>query len=334
MPRLPRKASTLKASNAFLDALQFLSSITTNGNTPYEKCVLLKDKFAIASNGNISAGCPIEEEIYAAPTNSILIEALKKCGNEFALTQNEEKLSIKSGKFKAIIPCIDPSPLFLPIPDPPQIDIDDNFKIALASIDCIKEEANENRIINHSFLMNGQSVLATDGKILIEYWHGLNLPVGPPVPKAIIPTINKSLKKLSKFGCSNSSATFYFEDGSWVKSQLYAGQWPDISKLINKTSNPFPIPKDFFHGLEAVSPFSINGFVYFDNGILKSHFTELLGASFEIEGLPKGPAYSHKYLSILKDRATLIDFVNTDDAGHYMLYFFGDKLRGIVMGVG
>lgn len=333
MPPRPKKPNSPKPTSQLLESLSFLSTITKDEDGVLESHVLLKNRIAIASNGKLSAGCPIEEDLFAAPNNKLMVEALKKCGHEFAITQLDEKLSIKSGKFKATIPCLDPTLIFSPTPDAPQAVIDDRFKAALLSIESVKVDEFE-RLVTYAFLMNGRSVIATDGKIIIEHWHGIELPVGPPIPKTLIPTITKNTKKLAQFGCSNSSVTFYFEDGSWVKSQLYAGEFPAMDHIINREANPFPVPADFFKGLEAVAPFSPNGNIYFDNGIMRSHNVDGVGANYEVEGLPKGPIYNAKYLSMIKDIAKQIDFVVPGPQNSNMLFFFGDSVRGVISGYG
>lgn len=328
----PKKPSQ-KTSSRLLEVVRFLSSITKDEGPPNETHILLSNKAATAFNGMIGAGAIIDEDLNAAPHAKTFLNALTKCGENYSLTQlDQSKLSIKSGPFKAIIPCIDPRLLYFPIPDNNVAPIDDNFKKSLELIEKIKPE-NGQRVITLSFLLNGQSVIATDGKILVEAWHGLNLPTNIPIPKAIIPVLLNS-KKLTGFGVSQSTVTFYLEDNSFIRSQLYAEGWPDISEVLNKQSNPVAIPKDFFKALEAVGPFSENGFVYFSDGKLQSYVMEEKGAQFEVPVLKSGPVYSVKYLSLIKDMAEKIDFYVPAERKNMLLAFTGEKCRGILMGFG
>lgn len=325
----PKKPSE-KIKSGLLEAVQFLSCVTSDTGAPYETHILLANKTATATNGVLAAGQIIEEDIFCAPHNSTLISALKKCGQEFSLTQLDvARVSIKAGRFKAVVPCIDPTTLLNPMPDNPVAIIDGRLKEALSVIEPIKTP-NPQRVIEASFLLNGQTVIATDGKIILEYWHGIDLPPNVAIPKALIPAIINHSKNLSHFGFSTSSATFYFEDGSWIKTQLYAEKWPNTDHILNKPSEALPVPVDFFVGLNAVKDFSENGTVHFDNGAIKSHRDEGKGAIYEVPGLIKGPVFSHKYLSMLKDIALQIDYETNDK----MLYFFGKNCRGAVMGHG
>lgn len=321
-------------SNKLLEAVTFLSNVTKSEGSPYETHILLSNKTATAFNGIIAAGQLIDEELLAAPHNETLITALKKCGEQFSITQLDSgKLSIKSGKFRALVPCIDPALLSMPIPDNPCAVIDDRLREGLAALEIIKTD-NAQRVVTQSFLLNGQSIIATDGKIIMEWWHGIDLPTGLAIPKALIPVITKTSKKLSGFGFSNCSVTFYFEDYSWIRSQLYAEAWPNISNILNKPNNPLPVPKDFYTALDAVAPFSENGFVYFNKGLLKSHNDEGKGATYEVPDLIEGPVYNAKYLSMIKPYAEKIDFVVPSEHKGYLLMFYGNKIRGVIASCG
>lgn len=307
--------------------------VTKDEGSPSDTHILLQNKTATAFNGTIGAGTIIDEDLNCAPHAKTFLNALSKCGETYTLTQmDQSKLQIKSGPFKANIPCIDPTLLYFPTPDPIQAPIDDNFKESLQIIEKVKPE-NGQRVVTLSFLLNGNSIISTDGKILIEAWHGLNMPTNVPVPKAIIPAILNN-KKLTGFGLSSTTATFYFEDNSFIRSQLYAEGWPSISHILDKSSNPVDVPKDFFKALETVSNFSTNGFIYFRDGKLQSHEIEEAGATFEIKELKAGPVYSVKYLSLIKDIATKIDFYVPAERKSLMCSFIGKKCRGILMGYG
>lgn len=341
MPPRPKKPSA-KLSNGLLDAISFLSTITKEIGAPYETHINLQYNTAVAYNDTLSAGVLIAEDIVACPNASLLRKALSKCGQEYTLSIDGTKIIVKSGKFKAIVPCIDPAILATRNPDPATVPIDDLFKAALETIDVIKPEPNADKIYLLAFLMNGQSVITTDGKIVIECWHGLELPT-LAIPKNIISALTATNKKLVGFGYSATSVTFYFEDKSWIKSQLYSEQWPHdtINAVLNKNCNPSIIPPDFFTGLDAVAQFSENGSIYFERDKICSHPTIDKGATFDVPGLPNGPIYTAKYLSVIKSLATKIDFavsanssVHKDNASGYLLFWFGDKVRGVIAGHG
>lgn len=334
MPPRPKKPSS-KLPNQLLEAITFLSIVTKEKGAPSDTHIFLHDKVCTAYNEILSAGILIEEEIACAPNNKIFQQALSKCGEGYTLSIDGTKIIVKSGKFKAIVPCIDPSILFNPYPDQPSFMIDDRLKEALACVDIIKSEPNAEKVHLLAFLLNGQSIINTDGKIIIEYWHGIDLPT-LAIPRIIIPGILGNSKKLSQFGFSETSVTFFFEDKSWIKSQLYNKPYPIelTQNVLNKPSNPVPIPSDFYKGLDAINSFSENGTVWFERELLCSHKSIETGATFEVPGLPKGPIYSIKYLLMIKNIAERIDFTVPGMQGSYYMSFFGKNIRGIIAGHG
>ncbi len=318
----PAKASGL------LDALKFCGLVTHDIGPINETHILLGANWACAYNGTIACGHPITEDIYACPHSKLIIEALSKCGEHISFTQlDASKLSIKSGKFKAIVPCIDPHLLIVAAPDPPIADIDDRFKEGLSIVGILPNE-NAQFVYLASILMNGYSLVSTNGKVVIEYWHGIDLPPDISLPRSLIEPLTSTSKKLVKFGFSQSSVTFYFEDGSWIRSQLYAEKWPDMTLILDRPSNAWPVSGDFWRGLEAIAGFTDSGFVYFDAGVLRSHDNAAQGASYEVAGLPKGLAFPAKQLAMIRPYAERIDFLAKDG-----LRFFGQNVRGAVAGV-
>lgn len=325
-PDQPQPPSTL------LGALRFCALVTKDTGPINETHIHMGANWATAFNGVIAAGCPITEDIYACPNAKLIVEALSKCGEHISFTQLENKLSIKSDKFKAIVPCIDPTLLNIALPDKPICAIDDRFKEGLGIVGTL---ANENAQSVHlaSILMNGQSLISTTGKVVLEYWHGLNLPLGISLSKALVEPLTNSKKKLTQFGYSQSSVTFWFEDGSWIRSQLYCEAWPDINSVLNEPSNPWPIAGDFFKGIDAVSPFG-EGFIYTRDGSLHSHAEAGMGASFECPGIPPGLTFLARQMVLIKPWAERIDFLAFGPNKMHCIKAFGGNVRCAIAGMG
>ena len=323
-----RTAEAVSEPSTLLAALKFCGLVTQDIGPINATHIHLGANWATASNGIVSCSHPIAEDIYACPQSRLIIEALSKCNENISFNQlDASKLSIKSGKFKAIVPCIDPTLLNIALPDSPVALINERFKEGLSIVGILPNE-NAQSVHLASILMNGQSLISTTGKLILEYWHGLDLPPEISLPKAIVEPITKTSKKLAQFGFSQSSVTFYFEDGSWVKSQLYVEKWPDISAILDRPSNAWPVPGDFFAGVEAIAGFTESGFVYLDQGCLRSHENAAQGAAYEIAGLPKGLAFPAKQLAMIRPFVTSIDFLAKD-----MLMFFSENVRGAIAGI-
>lgn len=330
MARKPRQSKASTETNKFVDALKFCSVVLSDKGSPNETHILLTSKTATAFNGILGAGHIIDEEIYAAPNNKLMIDALTKCGKNLSITQlDAHRLSIKSDKFKAIIPCIEPI-LISPIqPDSPVGEINDDLKIGLETVSVL---VNDNAQIIHlcSIQMRANTLVACNGALVFEYWHGIDLPT-LSIPKSFVQAISKINKKLTRFGFSETSITFWYEDDSWIRSQLFKDQWPDVDRFLNLNVNLFDVPKALWDGLEAVTPFTDDGLVYFDNEVIRSHPTDGAGASYEVIGLPKGPKFLAKNLALIKPHANKIDFL-AHGPNTTMLVFYGDRIRGAMLG--
>lgn len=333
MSRAPRSKPTAAPSNQLLAALEFCSCVSEKLGASYETHIGLRNNWAIAFNGIVAAGNPIAEDITCFPHNLLLIEALSKCDDNFTLTQLDNgRLSIKSGKFKAVVPCLDPALMQTAVPDPMIVGITNKFKEAVEAVGVLASE-NAQHVLTASVLMNGQSVISTNRVMIMESWHGLDLPPNVPLPKQFVAALVKQKKNLVGFGFSNNSATFYFEDGCWLRTQLYSDEWPDVSGILNREANLWSIDPNFFKSLEAVIPFSEDGNIYSDTNLLMSHADHGVGATFECNGIPKGFVYPAKQLMLMKPYCKKVDFMASGvHDSIYCLVFEGEQVRGVISG--
>lgn len=324
-----RKPRQTTSDSQLLQSMKILSTILKDDGSILERHVLLKDHWAIAHNGILGIGEPIAEDIFAAPNGLLLREALAKCGQAFSITQHPQTLQIQAGKFKATIPCLPPEDIQLAFPDPVIAVIDDRFKSALSTIAPLS--LNEDNVVALSVLIDKGTAIATDKKLIIQSWHGIDLPPKLVIPKALIKPLISNSKKLNGFGFSKSSCTFHYEDKSWLKSQFFAEQWPDVNIILDKKTNPHPIPDDLYTAIDALEKFSDNGYVFCDSNVLRSHEEEGVGASYEVYGLPKGPVLNIKQMKIIKPYIKTIDFF-VPHHNYHTIYWYGDNVRGAIAG--
>lgn len=330
MAKRPRQTKASVSSNGLLEALKFLSLVTVEKGAPNETHVVLGNNTAVCYNGVMAAGVLIDDSISAYPHNSTMIDALSKCGQNISITSLENnRLSIKSDKFKAIVPCLEPQAIQSTAPDDMQVEINDGLKEAFKVADILSE--NGQLTYNVSVLLNGPSIISTTGKIAIEYWHGLNLPI-VALPKQFANVITKIDKKCKAFGMGQSSVTVYFHDNSWLKTHLYAEQWPNVTRILEGPSNPYPVLPSFWEGLQAVNSFSVDGLCYFEQNVLQSHRSANAGASFELPGLPRGPIMNAKQLLTVKPYIEVVDWFCRTDNNMPCSRFFSKNCRGVIAG--
>lgn len=317
----------MSVKTKLIDALNFVSPSIAKNEAAYREHVLLQNHFAIVSNSQLSIGHPIEEDLEACPQFDKFKAAINKCGQDFSLTVlKNEKLSVVGGKLRAVVDCLSDYPPI--IPDPNIAKIDDRIKEAFKCASSITSE-HGTRFIECSLLLRANDCTATDGKILMQYWHGIDLPPGLVVPHGFAAIVQKSKLKLEGFGYTeNRSVTFWFENGAWIKTLLYEDKYPDIDKLLNVASSPCEVPKDLFEAMQTVGEFNDEAMVILKDGKVSSHNTDATGAQFAVDGLNIAQSFDSDLTKIIAPYVETIDLVTHEDRA----MFFGKNVRGIIMG--
>ena len=328
--RKPKEPNSGAAS--LIEALKFVALAQQKEGAPYQTHCIINGGRVGAFNGIFATGHLIEDDLSACPHTVKLLDALGKCGANLAITQLDSgRLSIKSDRFKALVPCVPFESLGFIEPDPPIASIDDRLKIGFDMVAPLLNESAQKAMLAAA-LLQSNSIVGTNGSLLIEFWHGIDLPPGLLIPKATMTAISKTGKKLSKFGYSANSATFFFEDNSFIKSQLYSESYPDYTMLFHDNCNPWPLPEGFFEGIEKLNSLSDDKTVYFTNGSLAVKDAQKNeSGSFEVQGLQDGLAFNMEYLLIAKPVFKKVDFEVSP--GSTKAAFFGENVRGLLMGI-
>jgi hypothetical protein len=289
--------------------------------------------YACASDGIRTIATPIDEDLTACPHTHQFIEALSNVGSELAITQlSAQALSVASGRFRALVACVEPNEVPISAPDACIAVIDDRIKAALAAVGVLATDGAPDAI-KAAVLLQANTAVATNGFALMEYWHGIDLPPGLLIPKLSAVAIAKADKKLTGFGFSQTSATFWYEDGSFIKTQLYGETFPNYSIFFNVEGlEARPLPDEFFKAVKAMEPFSENGVLYFANGTIHSSAREAQASTFKVEGIPESMGFNAKYLLSLEDHFKLAHF---DQSNRKVVFFNAEStVRGVLMGVG
>jgi hypothetical protein len=333
MARPARKAKSQSASK-LAEALNFVAPASSDGTAaPYQAHARLAGNWIVASDGAISAGHPIEEELALCPHIGRLIDALNKAGSTLAITERDNgTLMITGDKLRAVIPCIpgEEFPAFMP--DPRVAAIDERIKEGFTKLLPLAKEDAE-RIVEISILLRANSMFSCNGQVIFEYWHGIDLPPGMAIPKAFVAAVAKQSKKLEGFGFSDKSVTFYFEQGAWIRTQLYRNEWPDIDALFNVPAYPVPTPEGLFEAVAAIQNFSEDGGVHFHDDKLKSSYDNyredgpVYGATFDVPGLQSGHSFTAKLLRLIEPVCEQFDYTSNEDRA----LFVGGNVRGVIM---
>ena len=324
------KAAESSAAN-LIAALEFISIAQRDAGEPRQTFCQMADGLIFGQDGAMSAGCKIEESITAFAHTKQLLAALKKCSDQITMVQagDGKSIKIKSGKFSASIPCyneFDKHNFPKPMPDDRIANVTNALKDALKACYPVVNESSPHPHAAGVLIQSG-SVVSTNGVLLVEYWHGIDLPPCILLPKSAAAAIANCPKNLTGFGFSDRSATFYFEDDSFIKSQLFECKYPNFEKLFDREFTLTPAPEDLFKGLDHVLHFSPNGLVYFDADLIKSAPMGNV-ATYEVAGLPERMGFNGSFLKLIEKHFKNVEFFPKD----YSAYFFNEAVRGVIKG--
>lgn len=312
--------------NELLQALKFVRLAQQDSGTVYQTHCRFYNGQVVAFDGVLAAGHPVKEEWPICPHTYRLVAALEKARGAVSMTALDNKqLVVKTDKLRALISCIGDGDLTYVHPDTAQWPLSDAFRVAAETASIFTTEGGTT-VMAAAVVTRDGSIIGTDGRGLIEAWHGEPTPPGMIIPKVFITALGKVAKPIAQFGFSGTSLTIHFTDGAWLKTQLYQEQFPNVDKVLawTETARPRDMPKDVYEAIKVVAPFSENNTAYVGDGRVQSHRDDNKGASYQAAGAVETVALNIKQMLLLEPHITKIDFTGNDT----VVCFFGDKLRG------
>ena len=325
----PKEESELLTALRFIKIAQYASD-DAKAQAAYQSHCWFADGQVVGFNGVLAAGYPCTEEMPACPNTMLFIKALEKVRGAYSLTLlNNAQLSVASSVFKAFVPCIPLGALERVQADPGLWDMGDEWKRAAVEAGTFCADGAQT-VLGASVVSLSHSLVGTNGSALIEAWHGFGMPEGLLIPMAFVDAIAKIPLKLAKFGFTeNQSLTFYFENGAWLRTQLYQEGIPNVGRVLNELSMSActQIPADFYAAIDAVSPFCETSAIHIRTNSIRSHDSADKGASYVVDGLPFARTFNHQWLSKIRAFAQKVDFTTYEDKA----VFLGDKVRVVIM---
>lgn len=314
-----------------LDTLRFVrGAVSTKDLVPEMKHFVIENGTVRSFNGVIAICSPIDFSFDCKPKAVPMVNAIGHCEDVVTLGMTDGgRLRIQSGKFKAFIECIDGETIHL-LPEGQEVQLDGEalVKGCATLLPFVGNDAS--RPWTNGILLRGQSAFATNNVCLAEYWLGVSMPFTVNIPMAAIKEIIRVKKPPTHAQISQTSITFHYEDGCWIRSQLYETNWPDLSKILDRPSHQQAVPDNLFSGLATVKPFvDKRGLIHFVEGEIRTHLEDGLGAGYQVEGLPDKGVYHIAMLSLLDGVAKTVDFTLYPEP----LLFYGENLRGAIVGL-
>ncbi len=282
-------------------------------------------------NGTLALCSPIALDIACKPKAVSLVAAIAGCADTVQLTLTPTgRLSVRSGPFKALVECIQDTPLHVE-PEGERVELDGAALLAAikAVMPFVGDDAS--RPWSNGMLLRGQSAFATNNVMLVEYWIGTAFPHVVNIPRAALKEmIRINEPPLYAQMVPGSNVTFHYSGDRWVRTQLLdVDAWPDLARVLNVESVQQPLQPSLFEGLKTLKPFIDKmGRVYFKDGQICTHVNTDDGDTYDVPGQHHEGIYSHEMLSLLSTAST-IDFT---------LYpkpciFMGQNMRGAIVGM-
>lgn len=315
-----------------LSALKFVQgAVAKRDFVPAMTHFVIEGGHVRSFNGTLALSSPIDVDITCAPKAVPMVQAIAHCLDVVALGLTAaNRLRVQSGPFKAFIECVEMNTV--PHRGPQGQAVDINGPQLLEAFNVLSPFVGDDatRPWTNGILLRGQSAFATNNVCLVEHWLGVDLPHTLNIPMAAVKEVVRIGAAPTHAQINEDSITFHYDTGAWVRTQLYSTAWPDFTKILNRPSNPQPVPEGLFEGLTYIKPFvDALEHVHFIDGHLRTHEEAELGASYRIEGLHNKGLFRRGMLAKLEGVATKIDF------GAYPepLLFFGHRVRGAILGL-
>lgn len=299
----PRATKVVTQAMRMLEAVNFIMPAQKKtGRIENRFCRIVND-WIVASTDALMIACPIEGMVDCCPNSVMLRASLMDCGDDINVTAlSEEAISVMSGDFKAVIPCVREDQIFLFDPDEQVGEAGDSLKASIAAIYGILETNKTAKELYKTLLIQDQTCIAGNGPIVLEAYHGCNLPNDIVISKEAAQAVVKSKLPITGFGFGPKSFTFYFENGAFIRAARSDRDIPNVQGILNPASGEsWPVPDNFFKALKSIAPFSQDEFVHFKEGLITSDTEANEASTFNMDTLHTGISINIKNLLKLKD---------------------------------
>lgn len=318
-----------------LEALQFVKgAVAKKATVPELTHFRITQGRVTGYNGIMALSSPIPTDIEASPNALLFFRAIEACDGPTSLTMSDaNRIVVRSGRMRASVPCIENEGYFAE-PQGESYPAPENLRDLLSVVaPFIGEDASRPWCMGVFF--HGPNLFATNNVCVIQLWTGLDMPP-THIPKFAVDQILRCKSDATHLQTDGSSLTIHYSDGRWLRTQLYDDGWPTdlIYSLLERCAPAAaPVPELLFESVEQLYPF-LEGKasqVYFNAESLSSANANSAedAVQFAVPGLEAGPSFSIHQLRLLATVAKQVDFAAYPNP----CTFFGDKVRGLVMGM-
>ena len=322
-----------------LEALKFVrGAVAKKDFVPELTHYLIRAGRITGFNGRIALSCKIDTDLDIAPKALPFIKAIERCETTTKMHVTPTgKVSIKSGKKRFLIDQMEEK-------EYPEIVPEDSEKIELPEqgftqtlkelLPFVAEDAS--RPWAKGILFRNGYAYATNNIILVQKWLGFHLPFEINFPQHAINELIRIKRSPTRIQVTENAATFWFDDDTWMRTNLLATEWPDLDGLLDKHASCPPdtavnLDDNTFQAVEDLSPFVDElGRIFLNGASFGTTQVEDHGAHIEVGDLGTDKAcYHFKQLKLVHNIAQTINFAAYPNP----CSFFGEGLRGLLVGI-
>lgn len=227
-PKQPKgrkaKKKEPRPSDDLLSALQFVALAQVKRSTKLqERFCVISNGWVCACNATLMVAAPVQVDLDCAPLTFVLIDALNQTKTELSITKQSEKVIIvKSENIEVSVECAPEYPQLI-APDELLINANNTFLDALNSVVWLADEKSKNNEFSSVRVTDKElSTLSKDGDTATcEHDIDIHPNFIKALPKVAALAVIKCRKSLIGLGYSDCSMTFFFNDGSFIKSACF-----------------------------------------------------------------------------------------------------------------
>jgi DNA polymerase III sliding clamp (beta) subunit (PCNA family) len=281
-------------------------------------------------NGLVTLCSPIPLSLDCQPKADAFTKAIGICEETVALSLTKAgRLTVASGRFKSHIDC---SPDAFPEiePDGQRIPIEPGLRHAFKVLQPLIAE-DDSRKWARGILLREGSAYATNNVAIGQFWTAIQLPFDMNVPAEAVKEVVRVKEDPIAIQATETSITFHYETGRWIRSQLLSTAWPNLAPVLDRPCNPEPLTVGFFEALGSIVHFAEkNRKVFFNPNGVHTHEGEE-GASVALEEW-KGwrGIYNIDQLRVLDGLVSMVDWSLYPAPA---LFFGEERFRGAIVGM-
>jgi len=276
-----------------------------------------------AGNGNVFIDAPTSLDLNITVPAARFVAAIEACKGAHSISITENRATVTGKKFKAWVPLLSSYPV-VKATEGERHECPGICAVLRQLYDFIGTDAS--RPWGCAVLFKNGYAWATNNKSLIRVPTQVKATV--ELPHFVITELLNAEDEPSIFSVANNSVTFFYGDGVWVRSQLFAVNWPDIARFqaIIEQSGEL-VPEGLVEAVETLSAFvqdsKLPVLLLSEKGVSTQegdHFAEI--ADIELPNC----AHDSRLLRLVLPKATHVKFAAS---GPNVFYNERTKVRGL-----